>query len=284
VRAGLRLSEVRRQDDACDGDHAHPRIPIRGRVGLELLEVHGQLAERGLLGQLALGRREGVLVDVDEPARQRPVAGEGLVRALDEEQGQGAVADREDREVDRHRERRVGAGVVVGRGTHGDTSIHPAARISSRAPATVSGATPACSPSTRRTVSPASAASRAEARTQWSVAIPHTSTAVRPGSRRTSRRARPSSVTPSKAEYAGTPWPLRTWTSTPVVSSSGAYSAPGVPWTQCAGHSSKWPAVLDSGSCQAREATTSADEGSLLARLLLRAATSGPPSTGRARP
>ena len=76
----------------------------------------------------------------------------------------------------------------------------PAARISPSARSVVSGATPAHSSSSTVVANPAAAASSAVARTQWSVAMPTTSTSVTPRSVSQSRSSTPRGVWPSKPE------------------------------------------------------------------------------------
>ena len=60
-----------------------------------------------LLRKLALGRLVQPLMDVDEPARKREFAGEGLLSPLDEQGLESAIDHREHDEVDGDPERRV---------------------------------------------------------------------------------------------------------------------------------------------------------------------------------
>src|SRR5690606_15062627 len=79
-------------------------------------------------------------------------------------------------------------------------SSTPAARNSARARRTVSGATPAVRSNSTLVSNPAARASRAVARTQWSVAMPTTSTAWMSRARSQSVSELPSAAAPSKPE------------------------------------------------------------------------------------
>ncbi len=80
------------------------------------------------------------------------------------------------------------------------TTTTPACAKSASALSFVSGATAAVIPSSTRTAKPSFAASSAVARTQWSVAMPTTSTSVTSRARNQSARAEPSAAKPSKPE------------------------------------------------------------------------------------
>ena len=81
-------------------------------------------------------------------------------------------------------------------------SATPARRISFTAAAVVPGETPAHRPSRTRVSKPSRTASRAVARTQWSVASQHTSTWVISWERSQSASVDPSAVRPSNPEDA----------------------------------------------------------------------------------
>jgi hypothetical protein len=73
-----------------------------------LLQVHAADGNAGLLGQLASGRLDEPLVWVDKAARQRQIAAEGRLSAVDEQDHQLLVADGENHQVHGDREARVG--------------------------------------------------------------------------------------------------------------------------------------------------------------------------------
>src|SRR2546430_1661397 len=139
---------------------------------------------------------------------------------------------------------RRGAVLRQVRTTGAPTSSTPAERSWANALSTVDCATPAVRSSSTVVANPSAAASSAVARTQWSVAIPTTSTVDTSWSR--SQSARPVSPEwPWKPEYAASCSPLVTTAWIRSVTSSGWKSVPGVPTTQCGGQlSTKSGAVL----------------------------------------
>src|SRR6516164_8070867 len=111
----------------------------------------------------------------------------------------------------------------IHRHDHQDASTNsmPTVRISASAFAAESGATATVRSTSTLVVKPARAASSAVRRTQWSVAMPTTSTPSTPRCRNHSSSGVPFSSTPSKPLYAA-PWaPLRNTASIGLVSRAG---------------------------------------------------------------
>jgi hypothetical protein len=113
--------------------------------------------------------------------------------------------------------------------------VMPAARMRSTAACVVAAATPAVRSSRTEVAKPSRAASSAVATTQWSVAMPITSTAPTPASRSHAASPVPPGPCPSKPEYAAWYSPLSKTASISDRSRSGCSSTPPVPTTQCAG-------------------------------------------------
>ena len=108
-----------------DGHDPLARVSIERAVGVELLEK--DLAQAGLLFELAQGRVLERLVDVDEAAGQRPLAQEGLEPAPDQQDLELVLVEVEAEHDAVDGQRRPGPLVGVG---HGE--LDRAAAISSR--------------------------------------------------------------------------------------------------------------------------------------------------------
>jgi hypothetical protein len=98
------------------------RIALGVAGGDKLFELAG--AQSGLLGKLAPCRRIERFVDIHEPARQRPDAGERLMLPLDKQDAPLRLM-RHDHDVNRHR--RAGIGVRVFFPGHGSRLLVKAA-------------------------------------------------------------------------------------------------------------------------------------------------------------
>src|SRR5690349_5206484 len=122
----------------------------------------------------------------------------------------------------------------LGDTTGSPTRVTPAARSSASAASTVGRATPAVRSSSTDVTNPSRFASIAVARTQWSVAMPTTSTSVTERARSQDARSTPDDA-PWKPEYAAEYSPLVNTASTRETSSDGWRSTPPVPTTQCTG-------------------------------------------------
>src|SRR5699024_739778 len=165
--------------------------------------------DSGLLGQLPHGGGFEVLPGLHESAGQGPPSLEGLMAAFHEEDVEHALTEGEQDDVDGEGEvpafdrTRVVPGFC-----HPGVEVPlvvisaPASASSRRAASTLSGVIPAQRSVTIRTAKPSRRASRAVARTQWSVAIPTSSTPSMARERSHRANESPSGVVPSKPEYA----------------------------------------------------------------------------------
>lgn len=111
VAAGDGVRQVGSDGEVGDGNDAHPRIALRSTVGSELLEMHGKVAQAGLLSKLTCGSGQEVLVRPDEAARQGPAASVWRDAPPDQQHREPARADRQHDEVNRDRDRRVALGM-----------------------------------------------------------------------------------------------------------------------------------------------------------------------------
>ena len=104
-------------DDGDVGQADGPPPGVAARVAVDAEEGDGAgRVEAGLLAKLAAGPGLDRLVDLQEPARQGPVAGEGVVLAADQEDPEPVAREGEDRQVDG--DGRAGIIVTIG-GRHG---------------------------------------------------------------------------------------------------------------------------------------------------------------------
>ncbi len=111
---------VRGEPDVRDRHHSHAGVAIGRAVGAELLDVseRDRLAaprdqHARFLLELAAGGAVEVVVGLDEPARERPAAAEGMTAALHEEYRKPPRAHGEEHHVDRDRDGRVAGRVVL---------------------------------------------------------------------------------------------------------------------------------------------------------------------------
>ena len=100
VAAGDGLGQPREQGQVGGADDAAPGVAVWPAEGGELLEVPAHLGHAGLLRELAHRSLGQALPLGDEAAGQRQLPAERLHAAADGEHGEGALAHREDDEVD----------------------------------------------------------------------------------------------------------------------------------------------------------------------------------------
>jgi hypothetical protein len=109
VVATHRILDVGHQRPVSDRHDPHPGIPVGCSVRAELLEA--TCSDAGLLGELAHRGVTQVFVGIDKASGERPPAPERIRPTLDQQDVQLALSLREDGNIGRDRERRIGTGV-----------------------------------------------------------------------------------------------------------------------------------------------------------------------------
>ena len=112
VGAAVHRFECREDRPEGHGHHPLAGVPIRSGVGPELFEVSGPGIEGGFFEQFPAGGCLGVLVGVQEAAREGQAPEEGGLAAFDQQQLEAAIPNREQGDVGRDGEGGVVGGVV----------------------------------------------------------------------------------------------------------------------------------------------------------------------------
>jgi hypothetical protein len=110
VGAASRIAHVRRHGQVGDADRAPAGVAVRTSVGLQLVDER-RCVDARLLEKLTAGRILEILVDPDEPARERELALLRLTTPLDEQDLEVTVTDGQADDVHGDGEDRVLAGV-----------------------------------------------------------------------------------------------------------------------------------------------------------------------------